>query len=485
MNYSMIFNIVGKVVTVEAAFMLPALIIALCCGESMSATAFAITIAVLLVLGLPISLHRPKRTDIFAREGLTTVGLTWLIVSLLGALPFCISGAIPNYIDAFFETASGFTTTGATILPEVESLPRSILYWRSFTHWLGGMGVLVFLMILNPLADKNSGENMHLLRAESPGIKISKLVPRMKTSAGILYLIYIVLTVVEMIMLLLGRMPVFDAVTLSLGTAGTGGFGVMNDSIASYSHYCQWVITAFMLLFSINFYVYFCILIGNFRKAFRNEELYVFLAIVVSATLVIFLNILPIYEKVSDAVRDASFQVASIISTTGYGTADFDLWPQLSRTIIVMLMFCGACAGSTGGGMKVIRLLVASKIVGRAAHKAIHPNSVRLIHMDGEVLDEDTVNAVNVYLLVYFMIIAVGTIIVSLDGLDFETNFTAVVSCMNNIGPGLHAVGPTMNYSCYSGFSKIVLAISMLIGRLEIYPMLLFFIPSVWRKACK
>ena len=483
MNYSMIFNIIGKVIAVEAAFLLPALGIAIGCGERSSVIGFAVAIAAMLVIGLPFAVKQPKKTDIFASEGLITVGLAWMMVSILGALPFYVSGAIPNYIDCLFETVSGFTTTGASILSDVESLPRSILYWRSFTHWLGGMGVLVFLLILNPLSKKNSGENMHLLRAESPGIKISKLVPRMKRSAGILYMIYIALTVLEFFFLWLGKMPLFDAVTLTLGTAGTGGFGVLNDSVASYSPYCQWVITAFMILFSVNFNVYFLLLLREVKKALKNEELWLFFGVVLTATLVISINISGMYSECGETVRHAAFQVASIISTAGFSTADFDLWPPLSRIILLLLMFSGACAGSTGGGLKVVRILLAAKTAKRAVRKAAHPNSVRLIHMDGEVVRDDTVHSIAVYILVYCMIMIVMLFVITLDGLDFETNFTAVVSCLNNIGPGFRMVGPTMNYSCYSWLSKLALSLTMLIGRLEIYPILILFVPSLWAKA--
>ena len=482
MNYRMIFNIIGKVLCIVAIFMLPALIISLCLHESAGTVAFLITMALCAAIGLPMAFLKPKHADIFAREGLVTVGLAWIFVSLLGALPFLFSGAIPNYIDCIFETASGFTTTGATILRDVECLPRGILYWRSFTHWLGGMGVLVFLLILNPLNDKNTGEGMHLLRAESPGIKASKLVPRMKDSARILYRIYIALTVLEAVLLLLGGMPLFDTVCLTFGTAGTGGFGVLNDSVASYSPYCQWVITVFMLLFGVNFNVYFLLLMRKFKKALKNEELIVFGVIVALSIAVISVNIFRYCAGAEDTLRTAAFQVASIISTTGYSTADFNVWPQLSRTILVALMFCGACAGSTGGGAKVIRVLVSFKAARRSVYKTMHPNSVRIIHVDGERIDDGTVGAVGAYMLVYFLIMAAAVLLVSLDGMSFETNFTAVTACLNNIGPGLGAVGPVENYSAFSWLSKLVLTLSMLIGRLEIYPILLLFTPSVWRK---
>ncbi len=482
MNYRVIFNIIGKVLVTVAVFMVPALIISLGMHESVGAVAFVISIVLCAAVGLPLAALKPKRPDIFAREGFVTVGLAWILVSMLGALPFLFSGAIPNYIDCVFETVSGFTTTGATILGDVEHLPLGILYWRSFTHWLGGMGVLVFLLILNPLSDKNTGEGMHLLRAESPGIKASKLVPRMKDSATILYMIYIGMTVLEMILLLAGRMPLFDAVCLAFGTAGTGGFGVLNDSVASYSPYCQWVITAFMLLFGVNFNVYFLLLIRKFKKALKNEELIVFALIVAASIAIISVNTFRMFSGVGETLRVAAFQVASIISTTGFSTADFDRWPQLSRTILVALMFCGACAGSTGGGAKVIRMIVSFKAARRSIYKTMHPNSVRIIHVDGERIDDATVSAVGAYMLVYFIITAAAILLVSFDGKTFETSFTAVAACLNNIGPGLGGVGPMENYAAFSWFSKIVLTLSMLIGRLEIYPILLLLTPSVWKK---
>lgn len=482
MNYRAVFNIIGKVLVIVAVFMCPALIISLCLKENGGAVAFLISVVLCVAIGLPLARLKPKRADIYAREGFVTVGLAWVFVSLLGALPFLISGAIPNYIDCVFETVSGFTTTGATIIGDVECLPRGILYWRSFTHWLGGMGVLVFLLILNPLSDKNTGEGMHLLRAESPGIKASKLVPRMKDSAKILYLIYIALTVLEFVLLVVGRMPLFDALCLSFGTAGTGGFGVLNDSVASYSPYCQWVITVFMLLFGVNFNVYFLLLIRKFRNALKNEELIVFASIVGASIAVISVNIFRQYSGVGETLRAAAFQVASIISTTGFSTVDFDQWPQLSRTILVALMFCGACAGSTGGGAKVIRIIISFKSARRSIYKIMHPNSVRIIHVDGERIDDETVSAVGAYMLAYFIITAAAILLISLDGMNFETNFTAVAACLNNIGPGLGGVGPVENYSAFSWFSKLVLTLSMLIGRLEIYPILLLFTTSVWRK---
>lgn len=482
MNYRVIFNIVGKVLCVEAVFMLPAFFIALYCGEKAAALSFVVAMMLLILVGLPPALRKPRCRDFFARDGLAAVGFTWIAVSVLGAVPFFFSGAIPNFIDCIFETVSGFTTTGASILRDVEVLPRSILYWRSFTHWLGGMGVLVFLLIFNPMTGKDTGEGMHLLRAESPGIVISKLVPRMKDSAGILYLIYIGLTLLQMVMLLCGGMPLFDTVTLTFGTAGTGGFGVLNDSVASYSPYCQWVIAVFLLLFSINFNIYFLLLLRKVRKALCNEELRVFLLIAFVAVAIIAVNTFDRYATVEETLRHSLFQVASIMSTGGFSTVDFDAWPQFSRTILVLLMFGGACTGSTGGGAKIARIVVMVKAARRAVYRAIHPNAVYLIHMDGEVVDDETVNSVGAYMLVYFLILAAATLLVTLDGFSFESNFTAAVSCMNNVGPGLGAVSPTMNYADFSWFSKLVLTFAMLIGRLEIYPVLMLFVPSVWRK---
>ncbi len=483
MNYRLISNIIAKTLLVEVLFMIPALFIALGMGEMNAVFGFMATMVLALLLsGLTLLVVRPKRNDLYARDGLFAVGFTWIALSLIGALPFLLSGCIPNYIDCVFETISGFTTTGSTILTDVESLPRGILYWRSFTHWLGGMGVLVFVMTLSSLTAKDSGKSMHLLRAESPGVIITKLVPRMRSSAAILYAIYFGLTVLEFILLALGRMPLFDNVCLTLGTAGTGGFGVLNDSVASYSPYCQWVITIFMILFGVNFNVYFLLLMGRFRKALGSEEVRVYLLIIASAIALIVLNIRHILPDFWENLRHTSFTVASIISTTGYGTVDFNLWPQLSKSILLTLMVVGACAGSTGGGVKVVRIIVIFKAAKRAIIKTIRPNTVRLINVEGEALEEDTVQAVVSYMMIYFILAALFVLLVSINNLDFETSFSAVFACLNNIGPGMAAVGPTANFALMSDFSKIILSIAMLIGRLEIYPILLFFVPSTWQK---
>ena len=482
MNYMMILNIIAKIVSVEAVFMLPAFLISLFKGESASALAFAVVIAASLVVFVPILVKKPAKGNFRAREGLVSVGLAWIVVSLIGALPFCISGAIPNYIDCIFETVSGFTTTGATILSDIEALPMGMLYWRSFTHWLGGMGVLVFMMALGPLTEKDGGEGMHLLRAESPGIKITKLVPRMKRSAEILYGIYIALTLIQLVLLLLGKTPLFDAVTITFGTAGTGGFAIKNDSLASYSPYVQWVTTVFMLLFSVNFNMFFLLLLRQFGKVFRDEELRAFLIIVVVATAVIMIDTIGYFVSFGESLRHSAFQVASIISTSGFCTVDFDRWPQLSRTLLVLLMFIGACAGSTGGGSKVVRVIVLFRTAKRAVLKAFHPRAVQMIYLGDDILDDDTVGSVSNYYLLYFLCLAAASLLISVDGFSMETNFTAAVSCLNNVGPGMDGVGAVMNYGGFSWFSKIVLSITMLIGRLEIYPILVLAFPKVWRK---
>ncbi|MGN1001221.1 MAG: TrkH family potassium uptake protein [Oscillospiraceae bacterium] len=482
MNYGLIVNIIGKILGVVGVLMLPALLISAVNGESGAVLGFAVTMALTLALGLAGALHKPRRRDFFAREGLATVGLVWIVVSLLGALPFRISGAIPSYIDCVFETISGFTTTGATILNDVEALPMGLLYWRSFTHWLGGMGVLVFVLALSHLTGKDGGESIHLLRAESPGVKITKLVPRMQRSAGILYGIYIGLTVLQILLLLLDRVPLFDSVTIAFGTAGTGGFAIKNDSLASYSAYTQWVVTVFMLLFGVNFNIYFLLLLRQFRKAVKNEELRVYLGIVIAAVVILLIDLRGWYGGFGERLRTAAFQVASIISTTGFATVDFDQWPQVSRTVLVLLMFVGACAGSTGGGTKVVRVTLMVKTAYRSIYKAFHPAGVKLVHMEGEVMDEETVSSVGSYYMLYFLLLALGTLLITGDGFSMETNFTAMVACMNNVGPGMDGVGAVMNYSGFSNFSKLVLSAAMLIGRLEIYPILALFVPSMWKK---
>ena len=481
MNIAMICRVLGVTLEVEAAFMTPALGISLFKGEWSAVAGFSAAMAALVLVGAVLRRIPTKRVEYYAREGFVTVGLAWLLMSLFGALPFFISREVPSFIDCFFETVSGFTTTGASTLPAVEPLSKGLLYWRSFTHWLGGMGVLVFVLVLSPFGGENSGETLHLLRAESPGVKVGKLVPRMRRSTGILYAIYLGLTVLQFVLLVFD-MPVFDALTTAFATAGTGGFAIWNAGVSVYSKYCQVVITVFMLLFSVNFTVYYLLLLRRFRSAFHNEELWVFLGIVVVSSLIIAYQIIPIFGGFGEALHHASFTVASVVSTTGFAISDFDLWPWLSKTILVMLMFIGACAGSTGGGMKVIRFLLAIKIIKRGNRRAIHPQEVSMIHMDGEVLDEETVASVSSFLLLYILLFVGALLLVAFDGLDFTTTFSAVAATLNNIGPGLGKVGPTMNFDCFSDFSKIVLSFAMLFGRLELYPMLVLFIPSAWRK---
>ncbi|MBP3540704.1 MAG: TrkH family potassium uptake protein [Clostridia bacterium] len=483
MNYRMISKLLAVVLQFVTIFMVPALTISIMNGETAAVYGFLITMAVMLVLSLLPRLYKLKRQTMYARDGYVLVTLTWLLISLLGALPFWISGAIPNYVDCFFEVVSGFTTTGASILTDVEAMPKGLLYWRSFSHWLGGMGVLVFLLAITRFTE-GAGDGMHIMRAESPGPQVSKLVPHTFRSAQILYLIYIGLTVVQAILLLAGGMDFFEAICIAFGTAGTGGFGVRNDSLASYTPYIQWVVTVFMALFGVNFGVYYLVLLRSFRKAFRNEELWMYLGIMLTASAIIFLNILPSMPgRPADAIRHSCFQVASIMTTTGYGTADFNLWPQLSRSILVMLMLVGASAGSTGGGIKVSRVLILVKCLFREIHRMLHPNTVRQIHMDGEPVPREAIRNAYAFLTVYCLITVGSMLLVSLDNFSFETNLTAVFACLNNIGPGLDQVGPTSNFSAYSNFSKIVLSVDMLLGRLEIFPIIITCMPSVWKRA--
>lgn len=431
-------------------------------------------------LGIAATHKKPKNTVFYAREGFVSVSLSWVILSFFGALPFYLSGEIPNFEDAMFETISGFTTTGASILSNVEGLSHSMLMWRSFTHWIGGMGVLVFVLAVLPLA---GGYNMHIMRAESPGPAVGKLVPKVRSTAKILYVIYFGMTILEMILLLIGGMPLFDAMTTSFGTAGTGGFGIKNSSIAFYdSYYLQGVITIFMILFGINFNVYYLFLIKKPKDAFRSEEARAYLGLILAAVLVIGWNVRGYFPTVFDALHHAAFQVASIITTTGFSTVDFNQWPQLSKIILVILMFVGACAGSTGGGMKVSRMLIGAKAALKELSFLIHPRSVKVLKLENKALEHSVVRSVNAYFIAYTVVFWLSVLLVSLDNMDFTTTFTSVAATLNNIGPGLNAVGPAGNFSEVSAFSKVVLMFDMLAGRLEIFPMLLLFSPATWRK---
>ncbi|MBE6584991.1 MAG: TrkH family potassium uptake protein [Ruminococcaceae bacterium] len=477
MNYRMIKYITGWLLIFEALFMAVPAITAAVYHEP-EFWHFLMVMGGCVLLGGLMVLRKPASTTLYAKEGFIIVSLSWIILSLVGALPFFISGSIPNYVDALFETASGFTTTGASILTAVEPLPKCMLMWRSFTHWVGGMGVLVFIMAFVPLS---GGHNLHIMKAESPGPSVSKLVPRVKTTALILYSIYLSLTFIEFVMLLMGGVSVFESLTTAFGTAGTGGFGVLNDSIASYSPYVQIVVTVFMLLFSVNFSCYYLFLLGRLKDAF-NAELRSFLLIVAAAIGIITANISHMYSSLGESLRHSAFAVSSIISTTGFATEDFNLWPALSKTILVLIMFVGACAGSTGGGIKVSRIIIFIKGVGRELGSMIHPHRVKKVTVDKRPLDDDTVRSVNVYMVCFLLVFVSSIALISIEGHDLVTNFTAVTATINNIGPGLELVGPTQNFAFFSYPSKLVLIFDMLAGRLELFPMLLLFNPKTWRK---
>ena len=482
MNYKMMGRFVAQILTIGAVFMVPALAISLFYGERQAVFAFLATLGIFAaVIGLLRLTCRGAASAFYAREGLVCAGISWIVLSLLSCLPFWFSREIPKFIDAFFEIVSGFTTTGASILPEVESLSWGILYWRSFSHWLGGMGVLVFLLAFSPEGSKGQGFTMHLLRAESPGPNVGKLVPKMRKTAGILYLLYIGLTVLNVIFLLFGGMPLLEAVCTAFGTAGTGGFGVKNDSLASYSPYIQNVTTVFMTLFGINFSCYFLLLVGQVRAVFKDEELRLYLGILAGSVLLIVLNLRGFYSTFGETLRHAAFQVSSIMTTTGFATTDFGQWPAFSQSILLILMIVGACAGSTGGGLKCARALLLFKILRRNIHQVLHHRRVQSVRVNGQVMDEKVLSNANAYLAAYVIILFFSFVVISLDGFCVGTNFSAVLACFNNIGPGLEAVGPTCNYAAYSTLSKLVLIVDMLAGRLEIFPILVLFSRSAWK----
>ena len=479
MNFSIVKYIIGYVLAFEAAFMALPCIVAVIYQES-EGWSFVITAAVCLLLGFLLLRKKPENRVFYVKEGFVTVALSWIVLSVMGSIPFLITGSMTNPVDALFETVSGFTTTGASILADVEALSRSVLFWRSFTHWIGGMGVLVFLLSL--LHVKGGGSHINLMRAESPGPSVSKLVPTVQSTAKILYIIYIVMTLLEIGFLLLGKMPLFDALTISFGTAGTGGFGIKNDSMAGYSVYLQVVVTIFMILFGVNFSAYFLLLRRKFKQAFSMEEVrYYFLIIFVSIA-VISISIRDMYGSYGEAVQQAAFQVGSIMTTTGYASTDFNLWPEVPQTILVLLMFVGACAGSTGGGIKVSRLVILMKTIKKELHTLLHPRSLRKLKMDGHALEHETLRATNVFLIAYVLIFSFSVLLVGFDGQDLVTNFTAVASALNNIGPGLSLVGPIENFGLFSNGAKLVLIFDMLAGRLEIFPLLLLFVRDTWKK---
>lgn len=476
MNYSIILFILGKVMILEAAcFLIPA-ITSLVYGEHEGIVYLAVGV-VTAIIGHLISSKKKFETVFFAREGFIMVALSWIVLSVVGAIPFVLTGEIPHIVDALFETVSGFTTTGASILENVEALSHTSLIWRSFTHWVGGMGVIVLLLAILPMA---GGYNMHLMRAESPGPVVGKLVPRLRDTAKILYTIYLVMTVIEFVILICIRMPVFDALCITFGTAGTGGFGTKADSMGSYSSAIQVVVTIFMILFGVNFNAYFLLLGKHKKETFKIEEVRWYLGIIFAAILMITLNIRGYFDSIFIALKHAAFQVGSIITTTGYSSTDFDLWPTFSKNILILLMMFGACAGSTGGGIKVSRIIVIVKSVLQEIGYYIHPRGVKTIKMDGKALEKPILNNIRVFILTYLMIYVISMFLISLNNFDFETNFTAVAATFNNIGPGLAKVGPMANFNLYSYFSKAVLIFDMLAGRLELYPMLLLLSPGVW-----
>ena len=483
MNYKMMGRFIAQILMITGVFMLPALAISVYCAETAAVYAFLLTLGVFaLVIGLLMLTCRGAASAFYAKEGLVCAGASWIVLSLLSCLPFYFSREIPSYMDALFEIVSGFTTTGASVLPAVEPLSKGILYWRSFSHWLGGMGVLVFLLAFTQSGGKGQGFTMHLLRAESPGPNVGKLVPKMRKTAAILYLLYICLTILNVIFLLFGKMPLLEAVCTAFGTAGTGGFGIKNDSIAGYSPYLQNVTTVFMALFGINFSCYYLLLIGNFRSVFKDEELRMYLGILAGATLLIAWNLRGFYPTLGETFRHAAFQVSSIMTTTGFATTDFGRWPAFSQSILLLLMVIGACAGSTGGGLKCARALLLFKGLKRNIHQVLHHRRVQAIRINDQVVEEKVLDNANAYLSAYVIILFLSFLVISLDGYSIGTNFSAVLACFNNIGPGLEAVGPTCNFGGYSALSKLVLILDMLAGRLEIFPILVLFSHSTWKR---
>ena len=483
MNHKMIGKVLGVLLLLECLFLLPPALISVHDGERVALGAFVRVMLLCASLGGGLSvLCRGASRSFYAREGFLIVSLGWVVLSVVGALPFRISGEIPRYIDALFEVISGFTTTGASILSNVEALSRGMLFWRSFTHWLGGMGILVFLLAVVPMG--KGGHGVHLLRAESPGPSVGKLVPKTRQTAATLYLIYIVLTVLCVVFLLAGGMPLFDSLCTAFGTAGTGGFGIKNNSLAGYSPYLQTVCTVFMMLFGINFNIYFLLLLRKFKQVLRSEELWTYLGIMGGSILLITLNLRSMYGgRTLSALHDAAFSVSSVMTTTGFSTVDFNLWPEFSRSILVILMVVGACAGSTGGGIKCARLVIMYKALVARIRKSLRPRSVNLVRVEGRTVDDETIQGVNTYMIAYCAIGIVSFLLLSLDNLSMESNLTAMVACLNNIGPGLDLVGPTGNYGMFSDLSKSVLMLDMLLGRLEIFPLLIMLSPRTWKRA--
>ncbi len=478
MNGAMIIFILGYVLKIEGVLMLPSCLTALIYRER-EGLVFLACAALCLVAGQLLSFKKPKDTVFYLKDGCVATALSWLVLSAFGALPFVFTGEIPSFTDAMFETVSGFTTTGSSILTDVEALSHASAFWRSFTHWIGGMGVLVFLLAVLPLS---GGSHFNLMRAESPGPSVGKLVPKVGATARILYLIYFVMTVIEIVLLILAGMPVFDSIVHSFGPAGTGGFGIKGDSIASYNVACQWIITVFMLLFGVNFNAYYYLVFGKMKKAFGMEEVRWYFIIVLAAIAIIFFNILGMYATPFEALTHSAFQVGTIITTTGYATTDFNLWPALSKGVLVLLMFIGACAGSTGGGIKVSRIVIMAKAVVREMNSYIHPKSIRNIKFEEKTVESETVRSILVYLATFMFIFCISILLIALENKDMVTTFTSVAATINNIGPGLEVVGPTGNFADFTDLSKWVFIFDMLAGRLELFPMLILFHPGLWKE---
>lgn len=480
MNYNMIIYILGNLMKVEGCLMVVPLFIAITKAENAPMRAFITTIVMLWGLGTILTSIKFKNKDIYAREGFVITALSWIVLSFFGAMPFYFSETIPSFIDSFFETVSGFTTTGATILTVIEGLPLSILFWRSFTHWIGGMGVLVFLLAIIPMGGDRS---MYIMKAEAPGPLVGKLVPKVKSTAKLLYLIYVFLTIAEILFLIAGGMPVFDSIVSAFSTAGTGGYSIKNASIAAYnSAYIEYVIAIFMMIFGINFNLFYLLLMKDFINVFKNEELRYYLGIIAVATILITINIASMYDSIEQAFRNAFFQVTALITTTGFVTANFELWPEFSKTILVVIIMIGACGGSTGGGLKVSRLIIVLKMITQELKRMVHPRSINIIKLDGMKIEQETVDSVTSFFVIYIFLIFGSFIIISVDNFDFTTSLTAVMTCVGNVGPGLGGVGPVENFSIFSPFVKMVLCMDMLLGRLEIFPLVMLFSPAVWKK---
>ncbi len=483
MNVKYVLKIIAITMLIVAAFMVVPVLLAVYDGQPGNAQAYFFTMMMVFAFSaVLLFIARGSSNVVYAQEGFAATGISWVLMSVFGALPFFISGEIPRFVYPLFEIVSGFTTTGASILTDVEVLSRCHLYWRSFSHWVGGMGMLVFILAVIPQAKKTAGAGIYLMRAESPGPSVGKFTPHLRETALILYILYIILTIACFVFLIIGGMPAFDSVCIAFGTAGTGGFAIRNDSMASYSPYLQNVVTVFMFLFGVNFNIYFLLLLRQFKPVFKNEELRAYLMIAVSSITIITLDILKMFDSFGEALHHAAFQVGTVMTTTGYCSTDFDQWPAFSKAILLLLMFIGACAGSTAGGLKVSRVLILGKSIGRTVSNALHPRRVSVMRMDGRSIEEQVANNANGYLAVYCAILLLSFALISIDGYSIGTNFSAVVACFNNIGPGFEMVGATGNYSSYSDFSKLVLSADMLLGRLEIFPLLALFSPDLWSR---